>query len=243
MEDGCIDLTLTSPPYDDLRNYKGYSFEFEKIAKELFRVTKESGVVVWIVGDSTLNGSESGTSFNQALYFKSIGFNLHDTMIYHKDNPPPVGGENRYYQSFEYMFVFSKGTPTLYPIKCKRRNKWNDKRKERVRGVLRSKDGDFTKSLVKIQNVWSYVVSGGTSSKDKIAYEHPAIFPEKLAEDHIVSWTKEGEIVYDPFMGSGTTAKMSFLNNRRYIGSEISETYHNISERRVKHYTDKKFIF
>ena len=85
MPDGVIDLVITSPPYDDLRNYKGYSFDFESIAKELFRVVKEGGVVVWVVGDATVDGSETGTSFRQALFFKEVGFNLHDTMIYMKN--------------------------------------------------------------------------------------------------------------------------------------------------------------
>jgi DNA modification methylase len=107
IPDGSVDLVLTSPPYDNLRTYNGYNFDFEGIAKELHRVTKDGGVIVWVVGDATIKGSETGTSFKQALYFKEIGFNLHDTMIYHKNNYPPLT-HNRYEQCFEYMFVFSK---------------------------------------------------------------------------------------------------------------------------------------
>ena len=129
LEANSIDLTVTSPPYDNLRNYNGYSFDFESLKKELFRVTKEGGVVVWVVGDATVKGSETGSSFKQALGFIEEGFRLHDTMIYQKDNPPPVGGHNRYYQAFEYMFIFSKGSPkTFNPQKRPRRNKYNDKR-------------------------------------------------------------------------------------------------------------------
>lgn len=241
ISEGSIDLTLTSPPYDNLRSYKGYSFNFEETAKELFRVTKEGGVVVWVVGDSTVKGSESGTSFKQALYFKEIGFNLHDTMIYHKDNPPPVGGNNRYYQAFEYMFILSKGKPaTFNPIIVDRRNKWNDKRTQRHRAVTRDKDGDFTKKIVPIkekvkkQNVWTYVVSGGASSTDKIAYQHPAIFPEKLAEDQILSWSNEGDVVLDPFGGSGTTAKMAKINERKFIHIEVSPEYNEIAKERLQ---------
>jgi len=125
--DSCIDLTVTSPPYDNLRSYHGFEFDFAGIANELYRITKDGGVVVWVVGDSTVNGSESGTSFSQALYFKEIGFNLHDTMIYEKSNPVPVGGINRYYQHFEYMFVLSKGKPkTFNAIKRVRRNKFGE---------------------------------------------------------------------------------------------------------------------
>lgn len=239
MPDGFIDLTVTSPPYDNLRTYNGYSFEFEKVAKELFRVTKQGGVVVWVVGDATINGSETGTSFKQALYLKEIGFNLHDTMIYQKDNPPPVGGQNRYYQHFEYMFVFSKGRPkTFNPIIAERRNKYNDKRTERVKGFNRDKDGNFTKKLVvlqenvKIGNIWKYIVGGGNSVE--YGTQHPAAFPEKLASDHILSWSNPGDLVYDPFMGSGTTAKMAIPNGRNWIGSEISEEYCKIIEERIR---------
>lgn len=240
MSNNFVDLTVTSPPYDKLRNYNGYSFDFETIAKELYRVTKQGGVVVWIVGDATVKGSETGTSFKQALYFKEIGFNLHDTMIYMKDNPPPVGGDKRYYQAFEYCFVLSKGTPkTFNPIVEERRNKWNDKRTVRIRPVTRNKAGIFVEKqvkiegLVKLQNVWSYVVSGGSVSEEMFAHEHPAIFPEALCRDHIISWSNKGDLVYDPFMGSGTTAKMSILNGRQYIGSEISKEYCEISRKRL----------
>lgn len=239
--DDCIDLTVTSPPYDSLRSYKGYAFEFEKIAQELYRVTKPGGVVVWVVGDATIKGSETGTSFRQALYFKDVcGFNLHDTMIYHKDNPAPVGGHNRYYQAFEYMFVLSKGKPkTFNPILTPRRNKWNDKRTVRYRGVTRNKDGEFEKKLVKVnevvkkQNLWTYVVSGGSSSTDRIAHQHPAIFPEKLAEDHILSWSNPGDIVLDPMCGSGTTCVMALKNHRHYIGIDIAEEYVKIARERI----------
>ncbi len=240
MDDCSVDLVVTSPPYDNLRDYKGYSFPFKEIAKELYRVTKVGGVVVWIVGDATIKGSETGTSFRQALHFKETGFNLHDTMIYMKDNPPPVGGDKRYYQAFEYMFVLSKGTPlTFNPIVEERRNKWNDKRTVMVRPVTRNRAGVFTEKVVKIEgqvrleNVWSYVVSGGSVAEEMFAHKHPAIFPEALVRDHIISWSNEGDLVYDPFMGSGTTAKMAMLNNRNYIGSEISQEYCEISEKRV----------
>jgi DNA modification methylase len=205
LESNCIDLTVTSPPYDNLRTYNGYSFNFEGIAKELYRITKDGGVVVWVVGDATINGSETGTSFKQALYFKEVGFKLHDTMIYQKENPPPVGGQKRYYQHFEYMFILSKGAPkTFNPIIVERRNKWNDKRTERVKGFTRNKNGEFVKRLVslvgdvKIGNVWKYMVGGGISTEYGI--KHPATFPEQLANDHIISWSNEGDTVLDCFL-------------------------------------------
>ena len=149
LKNNSVKLTITSPPYDDLRTYEDslrWDFGvFKKVADKLFRVTEEGGVVVWVVGDATVKGTETGSSFRQALYFKDIGFNIHDTMIYHKDNPPPIGGYNRYYSSFEYMFVFSKGKPSTFnPIIKPRRNKHNDKRTERMKKMTRDKDGSFT---------------------------------------------------------------------------------------------------
>jgi site-specific DNA-methyltransferase (adenine-specific) len=245
MPDEFIDLTVTSPPYDNLRTYNGYSFDFESIAKELYRVTKEGGVVVWIVGDATINGSESGTSFRQALYFKEIGFNLHDTMIYNRNARFP---ENvRYYQEFEYMFVFSKGKPKAFNALTQRKTeetirdlKRRSNQKTKVRNdnkkVIQNRFTEKSKDneLRVKSNIWTYSVGGGKTSKDKIAFKHPAIFPEQLANDHIISWSNESDLVYDPFMGSGTTAKMAIANNRNWIGSEISSEYCDIIHERIK---------
>lgn len=239
IPDESIQLTVTSPPYDNLRKYNGFTWDFESIAKELFRVTKPGGVVVWVVADATVDGSETGTSLKQGLFFKDCGFNLHDTMVYHKDNPCPIGGTNRYFQAWEYMFVFSKGSPKLNAITMQRRNKWNDKRKSRVRCVGRDTNGNFIRkevplrTIVKIQNVWTYVVSGGANTPDKEAHKHPAIFPEKLALDHVLSWSNPGDTVLDPFCGSGTTGKMAVQNNRDFIGIEISPEYVSIAAHRI----------
>ena len=243
IPDKSVDMILTSPPYDNLRDYKGYTFNFEGIAQEIYRVLKDGGVCVWIVGDATIKGSETGTSFKQALYFKEIGFNLHDTMIYQKDNPPPVGGTTRYFQHFEYMFVFSKGVPKVFnPICIDRRNKWNDKREFRYKAFVRDKDRNFKKRMVKLVgkvksgNIWKYVVGGGNSypySLGSTSLGHPAIFPEKLAEDHILSWSNEGDIILDPMAGRGTTLKMAKKNNRNYIGIEIAEEYIDIINKRL----------
>ena len=237
MPDGFIDLTVTSPPYDNLREYKGFSFPFEEVAKELYRVTKDGGVLVWVVGDSVIDGTESGTSFKQALYFKEIGFNLHDTMIYHKHSPPLT--HNRYEQHFEYMFVLSKGKPkTFNPILEKKI--WEDNRTQKA--IRREKDGSSDigyagKSENKIKgNVWKYNVGGGHVTADKIAYKHPAIFPEQLCADHIFSWSNESDIVYDCFGGSGTTAKMAHLQKRQWILSEISIEYCKIAEKWIEPY-------
>lgn len=236
MPDGFIDLTVTSPPYDDLRTYNGYSFDFESVARELYRVTKQGGVVVWVVGDSTKNGSESGTSFRQALFFKEVGFNLHDTMIYEKLNYVPLT-HNRYEQAFEYMFILSKGKPSTFnpikvPCKCPgkpekigdgRRQNFGDKHSMRAQStrIIVTKDTKIAPNIVR------YTVGSQRSG-------HPAAFPDNLAGDAIISWSNEGDLLYDPFSGSGTTWKMSLLNNRQFIGSEISPEYVRLSENRVK---------
>ena len=237
LDDGSIDLTVTSPPYDNLRTYNGYSFDFENIARELYRVTKEGGVVVWIVNDSTFKGSESGTSFRQTLFFKELGLNLHDTMIYEKNNPTPQKS-NRYQPCFEYMFIFSKGKPkTFNPILEEK--KYIENRKNKM--YNKSKNGNQVQheyqsdNKMKVKhNIWKYNVGLYHSSSDKVAFKHPAIFPEQLVTDHIISWSNKRDIILDPFMGSGTTAKMAKLNDRNFIGFEISKEYCDIAEERLK---------
>ena len=231
IDDKSIDLTVTSPPYDNLRTYKGYTFNFKEIAKELYRITKDGGVVVWVVGDATIKGSETGTSFKQALYFKEIGFNLHDTMIYQKLNYPPLT-HNRYEQCFEYMFVLSKGKPkvfkpTMVETKHKGRIPSGTFYHKSSQNTPTKANNNKTVNEFKIkQNIFDYVVGG---KKDG----HPAPFPEKLAEDHILSWSNEGDIVFDPMAGSGTTLKMAKKNNRNFIGCEISQEYCDIIKERV----------
>lgn len=235
FDDECIDLTITSPPYDNLRTYNGYTFDFEGIAQELYRVTKQGGVVVWIVGDATINGSETGTSFKQALYFKEIGFNLHDTMIYEKVNPLPTG-KSRYYQAFEYMFVLSKGKPnTFNPLKQEAK----DYRPNGKKSTSRKSNGDLfdytyqpNQEVIK-RNIFQYKIGLFNTTSDKYAFKHPAMFPEQLAYDQIISWSNENDTVLDCFMGSGTTGKMAKELNRNFIGIEISEEYLNIAKERI----------
>ena len=236
MPNNYVDFVITSPPYDDIRNYNGYRFEFEKITKELFRVLKIGGVIVWVVADATVDGSETGTSFRQALFFKEIGFRIHDTMIYYKNNPMPQTG-NRYHQHFEYMFAFSKGTPkTFNPITEPTKYHGIANMKNRGRNGLLNYEKTERTMEKKVGNVFFYSIGGGISTKDKIAYNHPAIFPEKLVIDQMNTWTNENDLVYDPFMGSGTTAKIAHLLNRKWIGSEISEEYVEIANKRIKQY-------
>lgn len=247
MPSDYIDLTITSPPYDDLRTYNGYSFDFENIAKELYRITKKGGVVVWVVGDATINGSETGTSFKQALYFKEIGFNLHDTMIYQKTGIP-FPSKTRYLQCFEYMFIFSKGKPKTINLIEDRINETAGQTRESRK--YRTKKGDFIKGSNKPikqkgvrLNIWKYQTGQYKSTKDLIAFKHPAIFPENLAKDHILSWSNEGDLVLDCFMGSGTTGKMCKLLGRDFIGIEISKEYYDIAQERINNAQKQESLF
>jgi len=233
IPDRMVDITVTSPPYDNLRTYSGFSFNFEGIARELFRITKDGGVIVWIVNDATVNGSETGTSFRQALYFKSVGFNLHDTMIWEKISP--FSHKNRYIPSYEYMFVFSKGRPKTVNLIRDRKNKYGGVKEH---GTQRSADGSLiprpsikkgtrVKEYGARTNVWN--IPGERNNKTG----HPAVFPERLAVDHIRSWSNKGDLVMDPFMGSGTTGVACVNTGRKFIGFELDEKYFNIAKERI----------
>jgi len=229
--DNFVDLVVTSPPYGNLRSYNGFVFNHEHIVSQLYRITKVGGVVVWVVGDQVIDGEgESGESFRQALFFKDAGFRLHDTMIYEKSGCS-LPDKTRYFQCFEYMFVFSKGTPNTINFIEDRKNRFTERWGEGKK--VRNKDGSFSprkvypaKEYGKRFNIWRYSVGGqGYGHTDDIAHKHPATFPEKLAEDHILSWSNPGDLVLDPMCGSGTTLKMANKNNRKYIGIDMSEAY------------------
>jgi DNA modification methylase len=247
IPDNTINLTVTSPPYDDIRTYNNkvktkdgdkYSFNFDGIVDELYRITKDGGIVVWVVGDQVKNGGETGNSFRQALAFMDKGFLLYDTMIYMK-NGAPFPEKKRYSQVFEYMFVFSKGKPKTVNIIKDKKNKWAGYTNFGKR-VMRTKDGEL-KEMPKFEiseygnrfNVWNYSTGKNYSTKDSIAFNHPAIFPEELAEDHILTWSNEGDIILDPMVGSGTTTKMAKLNNRNFIGFDINQEYIDIANQRI----------
>jgi site-specific DNA-methyltransferase (adenine-specific) len=238
FEDGAVDMVLASPPCDNLMPYKGFAFPFVLIAKELFRVVKDGGVVVWIVNDATIDGTETGTSFKQALFFKEIGFNIHDTMIFRKRNPVPQIYRKRYNNEFEYMFVFSKGSVSTHNpimVQClhaglelngttyknysrheqKREKMANPVKNEKIRG-----------------NIWEYVV--GKNLEDQEAKDHPAPFPCELARDHISSWSNEGDLILDSMNGSGTTCKAAKQLGRNFIGIDIRQEYCVIARKRIE---------
>lgn len=239
LSSDCLDMVITSPPYDNMRKYGGFEVDFESIIKELYRVMKNGGVIIWTVGDQTIDGSETGTSFRQALMFMDAGFKLHDTMLYVKKNPIPQPPYVRYAQSFEYMFCFSKGNPKTFnpiqvPTSCKgsiyqiKRNVLDPNQ------AVRPKETVYKTPPTKPHsNMFEYPLNGENTTG------HPAVFPNRLAYDQIISWSNPGDLVYDPFMGSGTVAVECMRSGRHYLGSEINPEYMQMIERRIAE-TDKK---
>lgn len=239
----CIDLVVTSPPYDDLRTYGGHDWDFYGVAWQLKRVLKPGGVIVWVVADATVDGGETGTAMRQALHFQKIGLRIHDTMIYERDGCR-FPETNRYYPVWEYMFVLSKGKPKTVNLIEDRKNKQSGEKV--ASSTQRERDGSLQRvSAAKMNpdkvvndygvrfNTWVYSCGNGKSTSDAVAFEHPATYPEKLAADHIRSWSNEGDTVVDPFSGSGTTAKMARELGRRYIGIEVNPEYCEIAQKRL----------
>jgi len=245
LPEDCVDLVVTSPPYDDLRDYGGVDWNFENfglIAKRLTAVLKPGGVIVWVVNDKT-DGSESGTSFNQALYFmNNCGLWLHDTMIYQKagSSYPAGDNSNRYSQVFEYMFVFSKGKPKTANLIRDVPNRWagvkNWGKSSTRLSTGTTKTNKRKKPVAEFgvrSNIWKVVQVYGRGQSDNEAYEHEAVMPEAIARGHIQTWSNEGDLVLDPFMGSGTTIKVAKQEGRDYLGYEINKKYFDLSKRLI----------
>ena len=235
LDNESVDLVVTSPPYDNLRNYNGFSFDLDGMITELLRIVKLGGVIVWIVSDATINGSETGTSFRQALKFMEKGFNLHDTMIWCKDGGGAIGSNLCYTQNFEYMFVFSKGKPKSVNLINDKKNLSFGKKdgcltgRRNANGEHKSEVRNHNHEYSRRNNWWRLVPQAEEGSSF-----HPAVFPEILVRDHIISWSNEGDIVLDPFMGSGTTAKVARALGRKYIGFEISQEYVDLANKRLQ---------
>jgi len=242
LPDNCIPLTVTSPPYDHVRDYGGDLLDFETfqvIAQQLHRITCPGGVVVWIVQDQIRRGNETGTSARQKLYFRKVGFRMHSTMIM-ISNGVRLPQPGRYVNQYQYALVLSKGRPKSVHLL---RDRPNSTAGERSKGKVRSRGGQLERrkyaGRVIAQfglrsNVWTYEVGWAKSTRDDYAFEHPAVMPEAMASDHILSWSRPGDLVFDPFLGSGTTAKMALLNHRRYLGCEVNPQYHEIAVRRMR---------
>ena len=243
LEDESVDAFITSPPYDELRDYNGYSFPFEDIARKMYQKLAQGGVIVWVVGDAVLKGSESGSSFRQAIFFQELGLNIHDTMIYEKNGSsfPARRTGNRYSQVFEYMFVLSKGKPKTANLICDKPNKWSgftsfgtSTNRNAAGELVKAQNRKPTPNFSPRHNVWKYNTGKKYTTNDDFAFKHPAMFPESLAEDHVMTWTKEGDLIVDPFVGAGTTTKMAAINGRRWLGIDISEEYVDIANERMK---------
>lgn len=242
MDSNIIDLIITSPPYDFQRDYNGYDFNFNKIAKELFRVTSIGGTLVWIVNDQTINGSETGSSFKQVLEFMNLGYRLYDTMFWEKESFSAPGGSVRYYNVVEYMFILTKGKPKTFNMIKDKVNIYSGRK---IHGTERQPNGTTKpcsgngKTIAKYggrYNIWKI-------NSDRSNLGHPAPFPERLVNDHLLSWSNEGDLIYDPFMGSGTTAKVANRLNRNFIGSEISPEYVEIANKRLENSLNQQQLF
>lgn len=247
MPDNFIDLVLTSPPYDNLRKYggdktyhqrlndKGFSFPFEDIAEQLIRTLKPGGVIMWNVADQTMKGSRTGNSMRQALYFMDLGLNLWDHLIWYKTGTP-FPSKYRYRNVWENMFILSKGKPNTFNPILKRNKTAGAVRYSRR---FRNHNGEFIEGMNGVaikefgfdDNVWHISNGANKSYKNKLLVEHPAVMPEEIVRRHIQSWTNENEIVYDPFLGSGTTTRIAQEMNRKWIGSEIYKPYYDITKK------------
>ena len=228
--DACIDLVVTSPPYDDLRTYGGHSWDFEGVAAQLTRVIKPGGVIVWVVADATVNGSETGTSMRQALRFMELGMRLHDTMIWEKTGNGCIGSQLCYSQQSEFMFVLSKQVAKTVNLIKDRENAI----KSGIVTVNQNLKPDGTFNRRKIERKPFGVRSNIWRIEPQRDVTHPAAFPEALAGDHIKSWSNEGDIVLDPFNGSGTTCKSAKILQRRWIGIDVNEDYCAIARKRLE---------
>lgn len=233
-----VPLSVTSPPYGGLRTYDGHSsFDFLAVAKELYRVTMPGGVVVWVVQEQIIDGSESGETSRQRLAFADIGFRLHHTMVMAKSGGHQHSS-NRYGRALEYAIILSKGVPRYF---CPFRDKPNKEAGRMKTFKNRLPDGSFAPVKHRMTPpfgirppVWTYATGRNVTAKEGYALDHPAVMPEKMAEDHILSWSKVGDLIFDPFAGSGTTLKMARLNYRNYLGFEVNPDYVEIARRRLR---------
>jgi site-specific DNA-methyltransferase (adenine-specific) len=244
MPDASVDLFVTSPPYDNLRTYNDsltdWTFKkFAAIADQMARVLRRGGVIVWIVNDATINGSETGTSFRQALHFKDeCGLRLHDTMIWEKGNAPPLS-HNRYDPQFEYMFILSKARPSCWnPIRTATKHpgmRHGGGFQKSADGTRSARSHNKPTGSNKVRgNIWTFSVGWMQSYTDPALKGHPAVMPENLARDHIISWSDEGMTVCDPFLGSGTTGAAAVKLGRKFIGIEREAEYLAIARARIE---------
>jgi site-specific DNA-methyltransferase (adenine-specific) len=244
LDEDSIDLTVTSPPYDLLRLYDGFTFDLPGIVDQLYRVTRIGGAVAWIVCDASKNGAETGTSFAQVMEFQRQGWRLHDTMIYQKSGVSRPGNV-RYHQAFEFMFVFSKGTkPKFRPLQD-RANKTAGLKRNTKSMTKRDAAGNLTPRRVNHKtyitnphgirtNIWTYSTGPKQTAPDDLWQQHPAVMPLDLAADHILSWGDPGDTVLDPLAGSGQVPIAADILGREWIAIDCSPRYCYLIEQRLE---------
>jgi DNA modification methylase len=253
--DACVDLVVTSPPYDSLRVAAGYQngFDLVDLCNQLLRVIKPGGMVVWVVADQTVNGARTGTSYKQALHFMSHGFQLFDDIVYLKSGTN-FPSKSRYTNTWEHMFCFSKGMPSTINLITDSPRKWlgswaktTNRKKDGTLGASTAKNcGEGSKGKASFEgeygykartNVWNITNGKGFAHPDPggdLAYAHSATYPLQLAHDHIVSWTNPGDVVLDPFNGAGTTCVAAKMTGRTYVGIDSSPEYCALATKRLE---------
>ena len=234
---GNVDAVVTSPPYDNLRKYGGHApVDTFAAITEISNCLSRGGVCMWNVKDETRDGSETGTSFRQALHAMDSGLNLHDTMIYVRRGVT-FPDANRYLPAFEYMFIFSNGSPRHFNGIKDRRNRYAG---TVIHGTDRQSDGSLAARKCSSSEVPEYglrynwwELHNAQAGNGEFG-GHPAPMPYPMAHGHIQTWTDNGETILDPFMGSGTTGVACAKLGRKFIGIEIEPKYFDIACKRIE---------
>jgi site-specific DNA-methyltransferase (adenine-specific) len=238
IPDGAIDLVVTSPPYDNLRDYNGYSVDLNETGKNIYRILKDGGVAVMVIQDQTKNFGKSLTSFRTIVdWCDNVGFKLFECVIYRKNGTEGAWWKNRFRVDHEYMPIFLKGEKPQYFNKDSLKVKSKHGGKIMTGFANRKTNGETGKSITKAINemkcrgtVWDYLMAG---DKDPVKRKHPAPFPDKIPFDFINCFCPPNGIVLDPFVGSGSTVVGAKKLNRSFIGFDISEEYCNLTRKRL----------
>jgi hypothetical protein len=237
---GSIPLTLFSPPYDGIRDYgKNWSLDYKTLGRLLFGATCDGGVCAVVIGDGTKDFAKSLTTFRWAVdWVDNTGWRLFECCIYSRHGNPGAWWTQRFRVDHEYILIFFKGDrlrcfdKTALMIPSKHAGKVYS-------GTDRLTNGGFKKIEPKAVNdlkcrgtIWGYATSNSEGNRTKL--EHPATFPDRLADDLIHCFSKPGDLVFDPMCGSGTTCVMAAKAKRDYLGIEINPEYHSIAMKRIQ---------
>ena len=239
LPENCIDMVVTSPPYDNLRDYNGFQLDLSGVGEQLFRVLKPGGIVAVIIQDSTQDGRKTLTSFRMIVnWCDTIGFGLFENCIYSRQGVEGAWWKKRFRVDHEYIPLFIKGKRPAYFNKEELKIPSKHGGKTMTGAATRNKDGTQQKSRSVYINpmkcrgtIWNYPQCGDGS---KLKHLHPATFPNLLPYDLIQCFCPENGIVLDPFNGSGTTCVAAKSLNRQYIGVDCSQEYCDIAEKRIQ---------